>query len=137
MFTISLRFLVYTYVLLSLAFERIASIQIKTISSTIFITSDVINTFSNTTCSDCTCLGWTTQAVAWNCIMNTSTCQLISKYSSTNGYMQLTTNGSFFYLPSTTGNKDSSERKANDLLCSDASQSVYTQTDRICFFSFL
>ncbi|CAF0762760.1 unnamed protein product [Adineta ricciae] len=102
MFTIPRRFLVHTYVLLFVAFDQIASIQIKTFSSAIFITSDVINTFSNVTCDQCTCLAWTTQAVAWNCMMNTSTCQLISKYSATNGYLQITTNGSFFYLPSTT-----------------------------------
>ena len=93
----ALHFSIATYVILCFTFHNTLSVKINKFSNGIFVTRDIISTFTNLTCDQCMCMASIAYATAWNCIMNTNTCQLISTYPSANGHFQLTINGSFFY----------------------------------------
>ncbi len=87
----------YMLLLLLLVLDMTISVSVGSISNVIFNTVDVNKIFANMTCTQCTCAALMDNAVGWNCMTNNGTCQLISNYSSTNGYLLATINGSFFF----------------------------------------
>ncbi len=88
---------VYMLLLLLLALDMTISVSVGSISNVIFNTVDVTEIFANMTCTQCTCVALMANAVGWNCMTNNGTCQLISNYSSSNGHLVATINGSFFF----------------------------------------
>ena len=87
----------YTLLLLLLVRNIVFTVHIGIISNTIYITSGVAGIYSNMTCTQCTCSALTAGAVGCNCVTSNETCQLISNYSSTDGHLVRTINGSFFF----------------------------------------
>jgi hypothetical protein len=87
----------YMLLLLLLIVDMTFSVSVGVIKNMTFNTVDVNKIFVNMTCTQCTCAALMDNAVGWNCMMNNGTCQLISSYSSSNGYFMATINGSFFF----------------------------------------
>ena len=83
--------------LLLFAPDIVFAVRVGMISNANYITSNTDRIYSNMTCIQCTCAALAANAVGWNCLTNNNTCQLISNYSSNNGYLLLTINGSFFF----------------------------------------
>ncbi|UJR20287.1 hypothetical protein I4U23_023418 [Adineta vaga] len=59
--------------------------------------------YTKMVCAQCTCTALEADTVEWNCMMNNGTCQLISNYPSSDGHLELTLTGSFFFHNSSTG----------------------------------
>ncbi|UJR20284.1 hypothetical protein I4U23_023415 [Adineta vaga] len=100
---VSVYYVLYTNIVLLFIFNNVLSIRINMISNAFFMTGDIINTFSNMTCAQCGCTALIADAIGWNCMMNNDTCQLISKYPSSDGHLEVTHTGSFFFQNSSAG----------------------------------
>ncbi|CAF4243719.1 unnamed protein product, partial [Adineta steineri] len=73
------------------------SVPIGSISNVTFIASTMGETFFNTSCQQCICVGLTANAVGWNCMTNNNTCSLINNYSTTDIGLRQTENTIFFF----------------------------------------
>lgn len=73
------------------------SVRVGMISNAKCITSSISVNFMNMTCNQCKCASLNAGAVGWSCITSNGSCQLISNYSSNDGHLVTTTNGSFFF----------------------------------------
>ena len=87
----------YTLLILLLFVDVVFSVRVGMISNATFITSSISENFGNMTCTRCTCAALIAGVVGWNCVASNGTCQLISNYSSNDGYLVGTINGSFFF----------------------------------------
>ena len=76
---------------------QLFTLRVGKISNTTYITSSIDQLFSNLTCSQCTCAALISDGVGWNCMTSDKTCQVISNYSTNNGYLERTNNGNFFF----------------------------------------
>jgi hypothetical protein len=88
------------FILLMFTINTGFSIRIGLISNATYIASVTGQTFSNMSCSQCTCAGVMASAVGWNCITTNTTCQLIKNYSSTDVGLIIRPNAAFFFQQS-------------------------------------
>jgi hypothetical protein len=88
------------FILLMFTINTGFSIRIGLISNATYIASNTGQTFSNMSCSQCTCAGVMASAVGWNCITTNTTCQLIKNYSSTDVGLIIRPNAAFFFQQS-------------------------------------
>ncbi|UJR17443.1 hypothetical protein I4U23_004338 [Adineta vaga] len=85
-------------ILLMFIIDPSISIRIKLISNAVYIASNILQTFSNLNCEECTCVALSNSAVGWNCMTINDTCQLINNYSTTDHGLMILVNAKFFSL---------------------------------------